>query len=128
MDWIVSHQRLIQVWRCHLLAVAPLHGGRRDIYEYNEELSCSCRTFRCADNLPTPHDEPLNINEMTDFRMIPMGEIDLQHEIPVGNKSGLVYRRPQLGHTRRMYSANVEGRQSSKTVAIYQGDGAEEVC
>jgi hypothetical protein len=60
--------------------------------------------------------------------MIPMGEIDLQHEIRVGNESGLVYRQPQSGHARRMYSAKVEGRRSSMTAAIYQGNGAEEVC
>jgi hypothetical protein len=59
--------------------------------------------------------------------MIPMGEIDLQHEILVGNESGLVFRQHQLGHARRMYSAKVEGRQSSMTVALYQGDRAEEV-
>jgi hypothetical protein len=59
--------------------------------------------------------------------MIPMGEIDLQHEIGVGNESGLVYRQNQLGHTRQMYSAKVEGRRSSMTVSIYQGDRAEEV-
>jgi hypothetical protein len=57
-----------------------------------------------------------------------MGEIDLQHEIRVGNESGHVYRQRQSGHARWMYSAKVEGRESSKTVAIYQGDGAEEVC
>jgi hypothetical protein len=56
-----------------------------------------------------------------------MGEINLQHEIPVGNDAGLVYRQRQSGHARRMYSAKVEGRRSSKTVAIYQGDCAEEV-
>jgi hypothetical protein len=65
--------------------------------------------------------------QRTDFRMIPMGEIDLQHEIRAGNEPGLVYRQHQLGHARRMYSAKVEGRRSSKTVAIYRGDHAEEV-
>jgi hypothetical protein len=59
--------------------------------------------------------------------MIPMGEIDLQHEIRVGNESGFVYHQRQSGHVRRMYSAKVEGRESSRTVAIYQGDRAEEV-
>jgi hypothetical protein len=59
--------------------------------------------------------------------MIPMGEIDLRHEIRVGNELGLVYRQHQLGHARRMYSAKVEDQRSSMTVAIYQGDRAEEV-
>jgi hypothetical protein len=59
--------------------------------------------------------------------MIPMGEIDLQHEIQVGNDAGLVHRQRQSRYARRMYSAKVEDRQSSMTVAIYQGDRAEEV-
>jgi hypothetical protein len=59
--------------------------------------------------------------------MIPMGEIDLQHEIQVGNER-VAYRRHRSGHVRRMHSAKVEGRQSSMTVAIYQGLDAEEVC
>ncbi|KAJ7890005.1 hypothetical protein B0H13DRAFT_2277151 [Mycena leptocephala] len=62
----------------------------------------------------------------SDFRMIPMGEIDLQHEIRVGNESGLIYHQHHLGHARRMYSAKVEGRESSRTVAIHQGNGAEQ--
>jgi hypothetical protein len=56
-----------------------------------------------------------------------MGEIDLQHEIRVDNESGRVYRQRQCRHIRRLYSAKVGGRQSSMTVAIYQGDHAEEV-
>ncbi|KAJ7906399.1 hypothetical protein B0H13DRAFT_2506341 [Mycena leptocephala] len=49
-----------------------------------------------------------------DFRMIPMGDIDLLEEIHLNNETGVVY------------SAKIDGRKSGVTVALYQGDGAEE--
>ncbi|KAJ6518057.1 hypothetical protein C8R47DRAFT_4190 [Mycena vitilis] len=55
---------------------------------------------------------------LSDFRNIRLGDIDLG-EIRLDNASGLTWR-----HRRRVHSARVEGRQF--TVAIYQGDGAEE--
>jgi hypothetical protein len=59
----------------------------------------------------------------TDFRMIPLGDIDLQHDTGViGRHRG--WEHPRV---RRVYSATVEGRNSSVTVAMYQGHGAEEV-
>ncbi|KAJ7211859.1 hypothetical protein C8J57DRAFT_1483764 [Mycena rebaudengoi] len=48
----------------------------------------------------------------SDFRMIPLGDIDLQHEIRLNNRTGRV---------RRVYAARVKGRQSNMTVAMYQG-------
>jgi hypothetical protein len=51
--------------------------------------------------------------------MIPLGDIDLQHEIRLNNRTGCV---------RRVYAARVKGRQSNMTVAMYQGHRAEEVC
>jgi hypothetical protein len=57
--------------------------------------------------------------------MIPLGDIDLQHEIQVDR--GVVGRRRGRGCVRRVYSAKVEGRKSDFTVAMYQGNGAEEV-
>ncbi|KAJ7027267.1 hypothetical protein C8F04DRAFT_1267177 [Mycena alexandri] len=65
-----------------------------------------------------------------DFRMIPMGDIDLQrqiraHEVRVGEDSGVIFRESR-GWVRRVYSAKVEGRKSDMTVAIYEGEAAEE--
>ncbi|KAF7377026.1 hypothetical protein MSAN_00120700 [Mycena sanguinolenta] len=62
----------------------------------------------------------------SDFRMIPMGDIDLQHEIRVDNSTGVLNYHRQRAHVRRLYSAKVEGRKSTLTVAMYQGHGAEE--
>ncbi|KAF8181424.1 hypothetical protein K438DRAFT_1976146 [Mycena galopus ATCC 62051] len=59
----------------------------------------------------------------SDFRMIPLGDIDLQHEIGVNKYTGV---QPERARVRRVYSARVEGRNSSVMVAMYQGDGAEE--
>ncbi|KAF7377025.1 hypothetical protein MSAN_00120600 [Mycena sanguinolenta] len=65
-------------------------------------------------------------NLPSDFRMIPMGDIDLQHEIRVDNSTGVLNYHRQRAHVRRLYSAKVEGRKSTLTVAMYQGHGAEE--
>ncbi|KAJ7121933.1 hypothetical protein C8R46DRAFT_1238359 [Mycena filopes] len=62
------------------------------------------------------------------FRMIPLGDIDLQREIQVefrvDDDSGVVSQQDRRC-VRRVYSANVEGSKVAKTVAIYEGDSAE---
>jgi hypothetical protein len=58
--------------------------------------------------------------------MIPLGDVDLQHEIRVDNKSDVVYRQRERHTVRRVYSAKIEGHKSSVTVAMYQGDGSEQ--
>ncbi|KAJ7775510.1 hypothetical protein B0H16DRAFT_1507669 [Mycena metata] len=64
-----------------------------------------------------------------DFRIIPMGDIDLRAELHQQLRfnagSRVVDRLPQRGWFRRVYSAKVEGRTSPMTAAIYEGDGAE---
>jgi hypothetical protein len=56
-----------------------------------------------------------------------VGDIDLQREISLSN-TGFVnplHGRPRV---RRLYSAKIDGLKADVTVAIYQGEGAEEVC
>ncbi|KAJ6452405.1 hypothetical protein C8R45DRAFT_640498 [Mycena sanguinolenta] len=70
-----------------------------------------------------------------DFRMIPMGDIDLQYQIrleqiQVDECTGVVNAQPhKRACVRRMHSAKarIDGRKSRVTVAIYQGNDAEEV-
>jgi hypothetical protein len=57
--------------------------------------------------------------------MIPMGDIDLQHEIHLHKLE--VSRRRERASVRRVYSARIDGRNAPTTVAMYQGPGAEEV-
>jgi hypothetical protein len=66
----------------------------------------------------------------TDFRMIPPGDIDLQHEIRLNKLEGpaVVGCRPERASVRRVYSDRIDGRNAPTTVAMYQGPGAEEVC
>jgi hypothetical protein len=60
--------------------------------------------------------------------MIPIGDIDLLEEIHLKKETGIVGRHhPERTRVRRMYSAKIDGRKSGVTVAMYQGDGAEEV-
>ncbi|KAF7330664.1 hypothetical protein MSAN_02451700 [Mycena sanguinolenta] len=70
----------------------------------------------------------------SDFRMIPMGDIDLRHqirvdEIQVDKCTGVVTAQPrERVCIRRVHSAKarIDGRKSRVTVAIYQGNDAEE--
>ncbi|KAJ7111860.1 hypothetical protein C8R44DRAFT_254419 [Mycena epipterygia] len=61
----------------------------------------------------------------SDFRRIPLGDINLQREIRLDG-SGVVERSHERAYVRRIYSAKIEGRKSNMTVALYQGDSAEE--
>ncbi|KAJ6580611.1 hypothetical protein B0H19DRAFT_1111916 [Mycena capillaripes] len=61
----------------------------------------------------------------SDFRMIPLGDIDLQHEIRVDNHAGIVNRHSKRARV-RVYSAKLNGQTSNMTVAMYLGNGAEE--
>ncbi|KAK7006270.1 hypothetical protein R3P38DRAFT_3602234 [Favolaschia claudopus] len=65
-----------------------------------------------------------------DFRRIPLGDIYLHRELQLierpadGTHSAVKFQsRSQI---RRVYSAQIEGQISKATVAMYQGDGAEE--
>ncbi|KAF7337136.1 hypothetical protein MVEN_02151600 [Mycena venus] len=61
----------------------------------------------------------------SDFRRIPLGDIDLLREIHVDYDSGVVDRHARVQVRRRVHSARVEGR--SVTAVVYQGNGADEV-
>ncbi|KAJ6555891.1 hypothetical protein B0H19DRAFT_137441 [Mycena capillaripes] len=60
----------------------------------------------------------------SDFRMVPLGDIDLQQEICFPDSTGIVYCPRERQGVRRLYSARLGGQNT--TVAIYQGPGAEE--
>jgi hypothetical protein len=60
----------------------------------------------------------------TDFQMISLEDINLQHEVRVNHSTGVVSRH-EWTCVRRVL-ARVEGR--STTVAMYQGNSTEKVC
>jgi hypothetical protein len=60
--------------------------------------------------------------------MIPLANIDLQYGIRLNNGTGVVDWPRERLRVRRVYSAKVDRRKSNITVAMYQGEGAEEVC
>ncbi|KAF7374300.1 hypothetical protein MSAN_00313200 [Mycena sanguinolenta] len=62
----------------------------------------------------------------SDFRRIPFGDIDLRSDIQVDAETGAVSRRREWQSVRRMYSARVVGHNNPMTVALYEGDHAEE--
>ncbi|KAJ6561625.1 hypothetical protein B0H19DRAFT_1068379 [Mycena capillaripes] len=59
-------------------------------------------------------------------RMIRLEDIDLLSQLNLHNDSGVVGRQQERRGVRRVYSAKIVGRTTNMTMAIYQGDGAEE--
>ncbi|KAJ7042254.1 hypothetical protein C8F04DRAFT_1077144 [Mycena alexandri] len=71
------------------------------------------------------------IQSWLDIRTIPMGDIDLQRqlrpdELRFDNSTGVVGHKRRRSCVRRVYSGKVEGRNSDMTVAMYDGDTAEQ--
>ncbi|KAJ6538703.1 hypothetical protein DFH09DRAFT_1042106 [Mycena vulgaris] len=62
----------------------------------------------------------------SDFRTIPIGDLDLRHEMPLNGRSGLVNRWQGRNSARRVYSARVHGCKAKMTAAVYQGENGEE--
>jgi hypothetical protein len=62
-----------------------------------------------------------------DFRMIPLGDIDLRKEIRLDDETGVVDRRLRRRSGRQMYTARIGRRRSDMTVVLYHGDEAEKV-
>ncbi|KAF7340605.1 hypothetical protein MSAN_02132000 [Mycena sanguinolenta] len=65
----------------------------------------------------------------SDFRMIRMEDVDLRREIRVDERRGVVnYQLHGPACVRRVHSAQarIDGQRTRVTVAMYQGDGAEE--
>ncbi|KAF7340626.1 hypothetical protein MSAN_02134500 [Mycena sanguinolenta] len=98
----------------------PSHGS--GMFSQSQQFTVMGGTFsNITNNNYTTHSLP------SDFRMIPMGDIDLRYPIRVDERTGVAYSRPpERACARRLYSAKVDGRNSTLTVAVYQGNGAEE--
>ena len=62
-----------------------------------------------------------------DFRAIPLGDLNLLQEIGVQRGADVVHRKNGGNSVRRMYTARVHGCESNMTVALYQGNGVEDV-
>ncbi|KAF7377046.1 hypothetical protein MSAN_00122700 [Mycena sanguinolenta] len=99
---------------------SPSHGS--GMFSQSQQFTVMGGTFsNITNNNYTTHSLP------SDFRMIPMGDIDLRYPIRVDERTGVAYSRPpERACARRLYSAKVDGRNSTLTVAVYQGNGAEE--
>ncbi|KAJ7079686.1 hypothetical protein C8R44DRAFT_824646 [Mycena epipterygia] len=61
----------------------------------------------------------------SDFRTIPLGDLDLRNEIRLAG-DGLVTRQRRPCPVRRVYTARIEGKRLDMTIAVYQGENAEE--
>ncbi|KAF7337149.1 hypothetical protein MVEN_02152900 [Mycena venus] len=99
---------------------SPNYGGA--IFSGSRHFAVSSGTFTSVTNnyISKP-------TALYDVPMISMGDIDLRYEIKLDHETGVVDRQRKQAYVRRIYSASVEGRKSSATVFMYQGNGAEEV-
>jgi hypothetical protein len=52
----------------------------------------------------------------------------LLQEIGLNGGAGVVHRKHRRTPVRTVYSAKIHGCKSNMTVALYQGNGAEDVC
>ncbi|KAF8214555.1 hypothetical protein K438DRAFT_1955603 [Mycena galopus ATCC 62051] len=104
---------------CEATSVSSSNGGA--IFSGSRHFTVAGGTFSSITNhyLAPPAVHP-------DFRMISLGDIDLQYEIRLDKNTGIVEHSHEKLRVRRVYSAKVEGRESTMTVAMYQGHGAED--
>ncbi|KAJ7725569.1 hypothetical protein B0H16DRAFT_1471809 [Mycena metata] len=65
-------------------------------------------------------------NAPPDFRIIPIGDLNLLHQLELCSGSGVARRRQGRTFVRRMYSAHIQGCKSNMAVTLYQGDGAKD--
>ncbi|KAJ7229296.1 hypothetical protein B0H12DRAFT_1077476 [Mycena haematopus] len=93
------------------------------MFSHSQHFTVTGGTF----NNITNHNYATTPSLPSDLRMVPLGDIDLRHEIRLNNK-GVVNYDHNRGCVRRLYSAKIEGRKSTLMVAMYQGNGAEEIC
>ncbi|KAJ6464523.1 hypothetical protein C8R45DRAFT_501368 [Mycena sanguinolenta] len=66
--------------------------------------------------------------QLSDFRTIRLGDLKLVKEVRLSSQSGVVGRQSRLGglSVRRIYHAEIRRDPGPVTVAMYQGDGAEQ--
>ncbi|KAJ6523861.1 hypothetical protein B0H19DRAFT_647046 [Mycena capillaripes] len=73
-----------------------------------------------TNSCPTTHLMP------SDFRLIPLGDLDLRPKMGLDGRSVAMLRPQGRACMRRIYSARIHGSKPSMTAALYEGDRAEE--
>ncbi|KAK6980725.1 hypothetical protein R3P38DRAFT_3117755 [Favolaschia claudopus] len=79
---------------------------------WNVHVNGHLLNYACVE---TPHSE---------FRRIPMGDINLKAEICLDRGLRHTVSRRERRNARKLFTAKIEGRRSRYTVALYQGNGA----
>ncbi|KAF8146348.1 hypothetical protein K438DRAFT_1990884 [Mycena galopus ATCC 62051] len=81
------------------------------------------RHFTIAGGTYTSHVTQVAPTVRHDFRMVPLGDLDLLHEIRLEDGPGMITRRRSTG---KLYHVRVDGRASTMTAAVYQGEEGEQ--
>ncbi|KAF7353203.1 hypothetical protein MSAN_01508000 [Mycena sanguinolenta] len=75
---------------------------------------------------PTVYFGQPEAREPSDFPTIRLGDLKLAKEVHISTQSGVVGRRNRGACARRIYHAEIRRDPGTVTVAMYQGEGAEE--
>ncbi|KAF7358262.1 hypothetical protein MVEN_00875300 [Mycena venus] len=112
---------------------SPLTQYRSAFFSHAKHFTVSGGTFTMIDEA-APKDHSGNLNAQydrnlpldVDFRTIPLGDLNLLHELTLDGRSGVVDRRRGRAPTRRMYTVRIPGLQPVMMAALLQGEAAEE--
>ncbi|KAJ7063807.1 hypothetical protein C8F01DRAFT_35766 [Mycena amicta] len=111
----------------HVIAASDPAQYSGSFFHSSDQVSVTGGMFTSAQSVTNHfHHGPSVGVPPADFRKIPLGDINLQRELRVDDQSVSVYRRREHGCVHRVYSARVEGKKADMTVAIFQGENAEE--
>ncbi|KAF8133578.1 hypothetical protein K438DRAFT_1883799 [Mycena galopus ATCC 62051] len=100
---------------------AQFSSSRGGIFSGSTQFTVSGGTFT---NITNNHSSAPTLLP-PDFRIVPLGDIDLRREIQWDHDHS-VPRLRERHSVRRVYSAKIDGRKRTVTVALYQGDNAKE--
>ncbi|KAF8137788.1 hypothetical protein K438DRAFT_734325 [Mycena galopus ATCC 62051] len=81
------------------------------------------RHFTISGGTYTSHVTQVAPTVRHDFRMIPLGDLDLLHEIRLEDGPGVITRRRSTG---KIYHVHLDGRASTMTAVVYQGKEGEQ--
>ncbi|KAF8152118.1 hypothetical protein K438DRAFT_377380 [Mycena galopus ATCC 62051] len=115
------------------ISESNLHNDAGAFFPHARHFSISGGTYTSHVTQVSPtvrHGQPLSYNsfigahlKIRDFRMIPLGDLDLLHEIHLEDRTGMITRRPS---TRKLYHVRLDGRVSTMTAVVYQGEKGEQ--
>jgi hypothetical protein len=121
---LIVTEDLIKLRQHHVFPLTKLRGGWRYLPQPHEQLQY-CQTsaswYVSTTNLARIHYILARFSQDPTRRHRPTARNTVEQH-------GYCRSRRQRPRVRRVYTAKIAGRKSDVTVAVYQGEGAQEVC